>query len=194
MDKFRGKVFKMRGEGSISLIPIFTAKIYPYISLNFTNIILSTWIDDIARKLNKMLEYLYAQVYVTRKVSKGVSHENTEERSASIFFFSFSARNQISDQGLGDWQRLDVRWMAWNCKIIRFSRTDSAIKCYRGVETVSCLSSLPLSLLSPPSPGGGTGHAMQAGRMHRRCNVCRSNRLYNEMNACSLLTENIERS
>lgn len=69
MDKFRGKVFKMRGEGSISLIPIFTAKIYPYISLNFTNIILSTWIDDIARKLNKMLEYLYAQVYVTRKVT-----------------------------------------------------------------------------------------------------------------------------
>lgn len=47
---------------------------------------------------------------------------------------------------------------------------------------------------SPPPPGGGTGHAMQAGRMHRRCNVCRSNRLYNEMNACSLLTENIERS
>lgn len=101
-----------------------------------------------------MLEYLYAQVYVTRKVSKGVSHENTEERSASIFF-SFSARNQISDQGLGDWQRLDVRWMAWNCKIIRFSRTDSAIKCYRGVETVSCLSSLPLSLLSPPPPVAG---------------------------------------
>lgn len=90
MDKFRGKVFKMRRETVYrSLIPIFTAKIYPYISLNFTNIILSTWIDDIARKLNKMLEYLYAQVYVTRKVSKGVSHENTEERSASIFFFLF---------------------------------------------------------------------------------------------------------
>lgn len=48
----------------------------------------------------------------------------------------------------------------------------------RGIETVLLMARWP----------------RDAGRMHRRCNVCRSNRLYNEMNACSLLMENIERS
>lgn len=49
---------------------------------------------------------------------------------------------------------LDVRWMAWNCKIIRFSRTDSAIKCYRGVETGFPASPPPRPL--PPVAGPAT--------------------------------------
>lgn len=133
--------------------------------------------------------------------SDDVSHENVEERNASSFFFLFflsfflfqrEIKSVIKVYGIGR------GWMSagWR-EIVRLFVLAEPIPQSSATEGLKRFPASPLSLSplsSPSSPGGGTGHAMQAGRMHRRCNVCRSNRLYNEMNACSLLTENIERS